>query len=62
MTPLPAFAPALTAYDAEGSGTLSQAEITASKLKVFARPDVPNVPGRRWRFRSRWSTRTRAAM
>ena len=45
MTVLPDFGAALKAYDADGSGTLSQAEIAASRLKVFTRPEVPDVPG-----------------
>jgi outer membrane protein assembly factor BamB len=45
MTPLPDFAAAVKAYDSDGSGTLSQAEVAASNLKVFARPEVPDVPG-----------------
>jgi outer membrane protein assembly factor BamB len=47
ITALPDFASALKAYDADGSGTLSQAEIAASTLTVFARPEVPDVPGAR---------------
>jgi outer membrane protein assembly factor BamB len=45
LPPLPDFATAVKAYDTDGSGTLNQAELTASKLKVFERPEVPDVPG-----------------
>jgi outer membrane protein assembly factor BamB len=45
MTALPDFAAALKAYDTDGSGTLNPAEVTASNLKVSARPEVPDVPG-----------------
>ena len=47
MTALPAYEAALKAYDADGSGTLSQAEVAASKLTIAVRPDVPAVPGTR---------------
>jgi outer membrane protein assembly factor BamB len=42
---LPDFQPLLQAYDTDKSGTLNQAELAAAKVKVFARPDVPDVPG-----------------
>ena len=45
MPPLPDFPSLLRAHDADRSGTISQSELTASGLKVFARPDVPDVPG-----------------
>jgi outer membrane protein assembly factor BamB len=43
--PLPDFPTLLRAHDADRSGTISQSELTAAALKVFARPDVPAVPG-----------------
>jgi outer membrane protein assembly factor BamB len=45
MTPLPDFATLLRTQDANGSGTISEAELKAAALKVFARPEVPDVPG-----------------
>ena len=45
MTALPDFEAVVKASDADGSGTISQAELAAAKLTVFARPEVPDVPG-----------------
>jgi outer membrane protein assembly factor BamB len=45
MPPLPDFATALKAYDTDHSGTLDGKELAASGLKLFARPDVPDLPG-----------------
>jgi outer membrane protein assembly factor BamB len=45
MTPLPDFPALLRAHDTDHSGTINQTELTASGIKVYARPDVPDVPG-----------------
>ena len=45
IPPLPDFPTVLGAHDADKSGTINQAELKAAAIKVFARPDVPDVPG-----------------
>jgi len=45
MTPLPDFPALLRAHDSDQSGTINQAELTSAGLKVFSRPEGPDVPG-----------------
>jgi outer membrane protein assembly factor BamB len=45
MPPLPDFSTLLREHDADRSGTISQPELAAAALKVFARPEIPDVPG-----------------
>ena len=45
LPPLPDFQTVLQSSDTDKSGTISQAELTAAKITVFARPEVPDVPG-----------------
>jgi len=52
MPPMPDFPSLLRAHDADRSGTISPSELTASGLKVFARPDyVAEHKARHWRPR-----------
>ena len=45
MPPLPDFPAVLARHDTDKSGTINQAELKAAALTLFARPEVPNVPG-----------------
>lgn len=45
LTPLPDFPAVVAAHDADKSGTINQAELKTAAINVFARPDVPDVPG-----------------
>jgi len=45
LPPLPDFQTALQKYDTDKTGTINQAELTAAKIKIFERPEVPDVPG-----------------